>query len=65
MKRYKYPKLRTPHCKHCSNYHEYTGNCLVKLANWGLGRSAKASGSRNCKHFRVLEKYKDLYSEEL
>jgi hypothetical protein len=31
----------------------------------GLGKSAKASGSRNCKNFKVLERFKHLYSEEL
>ena len=65
MSKYRYPKLRFPHCRHCSNYHEYTGNCLVKLMSQGLGKSAKASGSRNCKNFKVLDKYKNLYSEEL
>ena len=65
MGKYKYPKLKVPHCKHCQNYHEYTGNCLRILMNSGLRVSAKANGSRNCVYFKVLEKYKNLYSEEL
>lgn len=65
MAKYNYPKLKVPHCKHCQNYHEYTGNCLIRLMSNGLKKSAKAFGSRTCSSFKVLEKYKDLYTEEL
>ena len=55
----------TPHCKHCANYKEFTGNCIVKLMSWGLKKSAKASGSRGCQSFEPLEEYKENYKEML
>ena len=53
----------TPHCKHCANYKEFTGNCIVKLMSWGLKKSAKTSGSRGCQSFEPLEEYKENYKE--
>lgn len=55
----------TPHCKHCANYKEFTGNCIVKLMSWGLKRSEKAGGSRGCQSFEPLEEYKENYKEML
>lgn len=54
-----------PHCYHCANYKEFTGNCIVKLMSWGFKRSAKAGGSRSCQSFEPLEEYKENYKEML
>lgn len=56
-------KYTVPHCKHCINYHESTGSCIVILKNLynSSKRSAKAYGSRCCKQFKPTQYYKKYY----
>lgn len=66
VKREKPPvQYSQPHCYHCANYKELTGNCIVKLMSRGLKKSAKAVGSRSCQSFEPLEEYKENYKEML
>lgn len=55
----------TPHCYHCVNYKDFTGNCVVKLMSFGLKASAKARGSRGCTSFEPIEEYANNYKEML
>ena len=66
VKREKPPvQYSQPHCHHCANYNDFTGNCVLKLMSFGLKKSAKANGSRSCQSFEPLEEYKENYKEML
>ena len=59
-------QFKVPHCNHCKNFHEYTGNCILILMDRvksGSQFSAKASGSRFCKSFEPLPAFKENYKE--
>ena len=56
-------QYKSPHCKHCSFYKEFTDTCIKKLMSYGLKDRAKAVGSRSCQSFEPLEEYKENYKE--
>ena len=59
-------QFRVPHCNHCKNFHEYTGNCILILQGCmksGSKGTAKAHGSRSCKRFEPLPYFKENYKE--
>ena len=59
------PQYTTPHCKHCANYRQFTGTCMIKLMSFGLKSRAKACNSRYCVGFEPLKEYKENYKEML
>lgn len=61
-------QFKVPHCNHCTNYHEFTGNCILILQGCmrnGSKGAAKARGSRSCRSFNPLPKFKENYKEML